>query len=162
LSILMLRSVIGLVGSKEGRMQGRSSVLVVDDEFYVADTLQKLLESENHDVVVVLSGKEAIEACRLRSFNLVISDMRMPGMDGVELFRVLAHDYPLMRRVILTGYMDMEEAINAINLGRVHRYLIKPIKSRDLRTAVSEELKIGEHERSEIVRLRRMIDKLTD
>jgi len=150
------------LGYKEVGMQGRSSVLVVDDEFYVANALQKLLESENHDVVFVLSGKEAIETCRLRSFNLVISDMRMPGMDGTELLRVLAHDYPVMRRVILTGYMDMAETINAINLGRVHRYLFKPINSRDLRTAVSEELKIGEHERSEIIRLRRVIDHLTD
>ena len=143
-------------------MPSGSSILVVDDEFDVADTVQKLLESENHDVVIVQSGKEAIEACRLRSFNLVISDIRMPGMDGIGLLRVLAHDYPLMRRAILTGHMDVEETINAINLGRVHRYLTKPIKTRDLIAAVSEELRIGERERSEIIRLRRMIDKLSD
>ena len=143
-------------------MPERSSILVVDDEIEGANVVHKILESENHDVVSVLSGIEAVDKCRLRSFNLIITDMRMPGMDGTELLRLLAHDYPLMRRVILTGYMETEEAIDAINLGRVHRYLIKPIRSIDLKAAVSEELAICEHERSEIIRLRQMIDKLTD
>jgi response regulator RpfG family c-di-GMP phosphodiesterase len=147
---------------KHEDIQRNSSILVVDDEIHIVNMVQELLETANYDVIIVQSGKAAIEACNLRSFKLVISDMRMPGMDGTGLLRVLAHDYPSMRRVILTGYVDAEQTIAAINLGRVHRFLMKPINARDLVTAVAEELEIGERERAEITRLRRVIDKLAE
>ncbi len=83
-------------------------------------------------------------------------------MDGAELLHLLAHDYPSMRRIILTGYADLEQTVNAINSGRVHRYLTKPWPNDELVEAVREELAVSEKERSEITRLREVIRQLSD
>ena len=137
-------------------------ILVVDDEAALAEVVKLKLASLTNDVVVANSGKEAIEICQARSFDVVISDVRMPEMDGVELLKILSHDFPSMRRVVLTGYMDIEQTVNSINAGRVHRYLTKPRAVNELVDAVSEELHIGEKERIEISRLRDAIEKLSN
>ena len=137
-------------------------ILIVDDEPTVSRVVKHTLAELTLDVVIADSGKEAIEICAHRSFDLVISDVRMPEMDGIELLQILAHDYPSMRRIILTGYADMDQTVNAINAGRVNRYLTKPWPGNDLVNVVSEELRIGEKDRLEISRLRDVIDKLSD
>ncbi|MBV1878299.1 MAG: response regulator [Pseudomonadales bacterium] len=142
--------------------QRSAGILIVDDEISVTKALKHMLASITPDVVVADSGCQAIEKCQLRSFDLVISDLRMPGMNGTELLQLLAHDYPSMRRVILTGYSEIEETLDAINRGRVHRYLTKPFELNALLEAVEEELLIATRERSEITRLRAVIDQLSD
>lgn len=137
-------------------------ILVVDDEAVVGRTVKATLEALTSDIVVARSGAEAVRVCKSRAFDLVISDMRMPGMDGVELLRLLAHDYPSMRRVILTGHAELEQTMAAINSGRVHRYLTKPCPVEDLVNAVRDELEAGRKERLEITRLREIIDNLSD
>ncbi len=138
------------------------SILVVDDEPQIGRLVRSSLSEITLDIVVVESAQEAITACLSRSFDLVISDMKMPGMDGIELLQHFAHDYPGMRRIILTGHADLEHTLDAINAGRVNRYLTKPWSNDDLVNAVREELKISERERQEINRLRSVIDKLSD
>jgi response regulator RpfG family c-di-GMP phosphodiesterase len=91
---------------------------------------------------------------------MVISDVGTPRMGVASLFREMARNYPNMRRVILTAYLDIEEIMAAINLGRIHRYLIKPIKPEAMLNAVSEELNLADGE--EITRLKRAIEQLTD
>jgi response regulator RpfG family c-di-GMP phosphodiesterase len=140
----------------------KTSILVVDDEPEVSRTVRRSLLSVTDDIVVANSGYEALDACLSRSFDLVISDMRMPGMNGVDLMRLLAHDYPSMRRIILTAYADLEQTMGAINAGRVHRYLTKPWKHNELAEVITEELRIYEKERSEIIRLRTAIEQLSD
>ena len=137
-------------------------ILVVDDEAVVGRTVKATREALTSDIVVARSGAEAVRVCKSRAFDLVISDMRMPGMDGVELLRLLAHDYPSMRRVILTGHAELEQTMAAINSGRVHRYLTKPCPVEDLVNAVRDELEAGRKERLEITRLREIIDNLSD
>lgn len=137
-------------------------ILVVDDEISVANAVVLMLKTISEDVVAVNSAKSAVEICCVRSFDLVISDMRMPEMNGAQLLELLAHDYPSMRRIILTGYADIDETMSAINIGRVHRFLTKPLKMAELVESVREELKNTEKERSEITRLRQVIDQLTD
>jgi len=138
-----------------------SSILIVDDETAVGRIVAAMLAPLTSDIEVVTSGQEAIEICQGRGFDVVVSDMRMPNMDGVELMRLLAHDYPSMRRVILTGHVDLDLTMKAINTGRVHRYLTKPIVERELTASISEELASGEKERTEIMRLRKVIDQLS-
>ncbi len=142
-----------------GRTPG---ILVVDDEPAVGRIVRSSLRVLTEDIVVVQSGQEAIEACAARGFDVVISDMRMPGMDGTELLQLLAHDYPSMRRIILTGHADVEHTMKAINAGRVQRYLTKPWKNDELADVVREEIQLAEKERTEIVRLRSVIEKLSE
>ena len=137
-------------------------ILVVDDEEIVGRTVKLALASITDDVVVVHSGADAVNLCQERAFDIVVSDMRMPEMDGVTLLRLLAHDFPSMRRVILTGHADMQQTLAAINSGRVHRYLTKPCPLDELVDAVNEELELGRKERLEITRLREVINSLSE
>lgn len=140
----------------------KPSILIVDDELDVLVVLKATLSPLTNDIVVVESGQEAIQACLSRSFDLVISDMSMPGMDGAELLRQLAKDYPSMRRIILTGYADLDQTLKSINEGRVNRYLTKPFAIGALLQEVKDELRLGERERAEVTRLRDAIDRLSD
>ena len=140
----------------------KPGILVVDDEPDVRVVLKKALSQMTDDIVVVESGPEAIKICLSRSFELVISDMSMPGMDGAELLGVLAKDYPSMRRIILTGYADLDQTLKSINEGRVNRYLTKPFTIESLIQEVKDELRLGEKERGEVTRLRNAIDRLSE
>ncbi len=142
--------------------ESRPGLLIVDDEPDVGVVLKQALSQLTDDIVVVESGQEAIKACLSRSFDLIISDMSMPGMDGAELLSELSRDYPSMRRIILTGYADLDQTLKSINEGRVNRYLTKPFAIDSLVQEVSAELKLGERERSEVTRLRDAIDRLSD
>ena len=139
----------------------RPGILIVDDDEAVARLLERMMQQITDDVVVTYSGDDALVACRQRSFDLVISDMRMPGIDGIELMHLMSVDYPSTRRMILTGHADLEQTMRAINQGRVHRYLTKPWATDELLDAVREELGKAERERSEIKRLREAIDILS-
>jgi response regulator RpfG family c-di-GMP phosphodiesterase len=88
--------------------------------------------------------------------------MSMLGIDGAELLRYLAKDYPSMRRIILTGYSDLDQTLKSINEGRVHRYLTKPFMIETLLKEVRDELRFGERERAVVTRLREAIDRLSD
>jgi len=140
----------------------KPGLLIVDDELDVRIVLKEALSQITDDIVTVESGQEAIEVCLARSFDLVISDMRMPGMDGAELLRSLSKDYPSMRRIILTGYADLDQTLKSINEGRVHRYLTKPFGIEALIQEVTDELRLGQRERSEVTRLRNAIDRLSE
>ena len=135
-------------------------ILIVDDEPGAARYVDTILSDLTDDRVVVHSGAEAIDICQRRAFDVVISDMQMPGMDGVELLRLLAHDYPSMRRIVLTGHADFERAAAAINAGRVHKYLTKPCPAEQMLDTVNQELEAARRERLEITRLRETIATL--
>ena len=139
----------------------KPSFLVVDDEPAVGRLLKRALAPLTDDIVVVESAAEALEVCLRRSFDLVISDMKMQEMDGVELLKILSKDYPSMRRIILTGHAELDQTLKSINEGRVNRYLTKPFVIASLIQEVSDELTLGQRERSEVTRLRNAIDTLS-
>ncbi len=139
----------------------KPSFLVVDDEPAVGRLLKRALAPLTDDIVVVESAAEALEVCLRRSFDLVISDMKMPEMDGVELLKILSKDYPSMRRIILTGHAELDQTLKSINEGRVNRYRTKPFVIASLIQEVSDELTLGQRERSEVTRLRNAIDTLS-
>jgi len=119
-------------------------ILLVDDEPAVGCMVGKMLAPLTTDIEVVKCGKEALYICLHRGFDVIVSDMRMPNMDGVELMRLLAHDYPSMRRVILTGHADLDQTMKATNTGRVNRYPTTPIVTKKLIGPIYEELESGE------------------
>lgn len=137
-------------------------ILVVDDDEAVARLLKQLMLQLTDDITVAHSGEEALSACNRRSFDLVISDMRMPGIDGIELMHLLAVDFPSTRRVIITGHADLEHAMKAINEGRVNRYMTKPWEADEFLAAIRDELRAADRERAEIKRLREAIDRLSN
>jgi len=110
----------------------RPSILVVDDERRAVELLVRTLRGEGR-IETAASGDEAWERFQSEPCDLVISDQRMPGMTGVELFRLLAERDEHVGRILLTGYTDLEATVDAINRGRVHAYLHKPCAPDDVR-----------------------------
>lgn len=117
-----------------------ATILVVDDEKNVLSSLTRVLQPSGYRVLQAESGQQALNTLRDHEVDLVISDMRMPGMDGAELLQQIAATYKHIRRIILTGYGSVERAIAAINEGGVNRYLTKPWNNTELRSIIEEEL----------------------
>ncbi len=100
-------------------------VLAVDDEIRGVELVARILRRTAR-VTTAASGDEAWDLCRSEPFDLVISDQRMPGVSGVELLARVAEAFPCTGRILLTGYAETVDAVEAINRARVHAYLNKP------------------------------------
>ena len=110
-------------------------ILAVDDEVRGMELIQRALRRFG-EVDGATSGQQAWEMFQERSYQLVLSDQRMPGMKGVELLTRVAESQPHCGRMLVTGYADLESTIDAINTGRVHAYVAKPCDPRALRAHV--------------------------
>lgn len=110
-------------------------ILVVDDEPRAVELLVRSLRKEA-TLETAESANQAWDRYQAGTFDLIISDQRMPGMSGVDLLSRVAEDDPQVGRILLTGYSDLEATIEAINRGRVHAYLHKPCSTEDLRLVV--------------------------
>lgn len=113
-------------------------VLYIDDE---EDNLVvfKSAFRRHYDVVTANSANQALEILQDQEVQMVITDQRMPGMTGIELLKSLP-DEPEMMRIILTGYSDIEAVIEAINLGKVYRYITKPWDKTELKVTIDKAL----------------------
>ena len=100
-------------------------ILLVDDEPNVLDGYRRTLGRE-FTLETAVGGQEALGLIGEKPYAVVVSDMRMPGMDGVQLLSRIKASSPDTIRVMLTGHADMETAINAINEGSIFRFLNKP------------------------------------
>ena len=126
-----------------------STVLIVDDEKNIRSSLQRALVIDGHHILQAENAEEALELLDCNEVKLVISDMRMPGMDGADLLKKVAERHKGVRRMVLTGYGDLSRAIAAINEGGVHRFLTKPWDNDELRKAITEELEAEKNERDQ-------------
>ena len=116
------------------------SVLLIDDEARILNALYRLLH-ESYDVERTESPEEALEMLANREFALIISDQRMPDMEGSELCARASQISPETKRVILTGYSDMKAAIDAINRGSVYRFMLKPWRDDEMSALVEEAVR---------------------
>jgi serine phosphatase RsbU (regulator of sigma subunit) len=114
-------------------------VLYVDDE---KDNLIvfKSTFRRNYNIYLASSGKEGLEIMRNNEIHLIITDQRMPEMTGIQFLEKVIPDYPDCVRMILTGFTDIEAIIEAINTGRVHRYITKPWNSEELKITIDNGL----------------------
>jgi response regulator RpfG family c-di-GMP phosphodiesterase len=116
------------------------TVLCVDDESNILKSLQRLLQDPSYQLLLANSGEEALTLLANNQVDLVLSDMRMPGINGAELMEQVATKYPMTYRIILTGYADMSSAVAAVNLGKINRYMQKPWNNDELKTLVRDGL----------------------
>ncbi len=126
-----------------------ASILVVDDEPSILSALRRLFRPQGWRVLQASGGGEALAllATEGPSVDLVISDMRMPEMDGASLLEQVRLRWPGSQRVLLTGYADIGSTVAAVNRGEIHRYIAKPWDDHDLLLVVREVLKRRDLER---------------
>jgi len=115
-------------------------ILIIDDEASVLSTLKRLFRNKPYEVFSALSAEEGLRLLKEQSVDLIISDMRMPQMDGAEFLSIVKEIYPLTERILLTGYADMESTIKAINDGGIFGYLSKPWEVEQLLSLVESAL----------------------
>ncbi|MCP4006075.1 MAG: sigma-54-dependent Fis family transcriptional regulator [bacterium] len=134
-------------------------ILIVDDETSMQEFLEILLQREGHDVVACGSAEQAILAIEGDEFDLVISDLRMPGMSGLELLEHIQDNAPETTVILITAHGTTESAIEAMRYG-AYDYLTKPCSIDEIRLVVSKALEKREL-CSENERLRRQIREQT-
>ncbi len=106
-------------------MSNKIKALVVDDETVMRDTMSDWLKEKGYNVATVSSGMEAIEKMKAESFNVAFVDMKMPGMDGIEVLQAMKRINPDTAVIIMTAYATIETAIRAMKEG-AYNYLVKP------------------------------------
>ncbi len=109
-----------------------AQILFVDDERPILNSLKRLLRPTGHRVHIANSGAEALTILNENNVDVVVSDMRMPEMDGAEFLASVAERWPDTTRMLLTGYADLTSAMDAINNGAISRYLTKPWQDADI------------------------------
>jgi DNA-binding response OmpR family regulator len=117
----------------------RPRVLVVDDEASIRDLLQKTLALAEYDVDVAPDGRSALERMRLYPYDLLIADLKMPGMDGLTVIREAKRYKADLPVIIITGFSTESSAIEAVNLG-VAGYLTKPFRVPQVLAAAAKAL----------------------
>jgi DNA-binding NtrC family response regulator len=115
----------------------RPRILLVDDEVAFANNLLKLLSKRGYDAVVVYNGADAVNMVGEKEFDVIILDMKMPGMDGIATLKEIKKKVPLVEVVILTGHGSVESGIEGMQLGAFD-FLMKPVSIDDLQEKVSE------------------------
>ena len=123
------------------------SVLIVDDEIYIRMTLSFALEKLNFSVDTAASGTEALKKLAERSYAVMLLDLRIPGIDGMEVLRRVPEIRPEVKVVIITAYGSVEAAVEAMKLGAVD-FLQKPFDPEEVRKLVSSLLDQSSQETS--------------
>lgn len=142
------------VRASEAPASKRARVLVVDDERSICALVEAILQIADAHVASAFDGATAVEQLRASAFDLLVTDLRMPGMNGTALAREAKRLQPGIKVVIVTGHPSQASAIAAVNIG-VDGYLIKPFHPMDVLMATARALNLGsmqEHPWSESTR----------
>jgi len=126
-------------------IRGNKTILIVDDDEKVLKTISKYLASKGYAVETATTGREALQKSGSQFFNLAILDIRLPDMEGTRLLTELCETEPKMKKIMLTGYPSMDNAVESLNK-RADAYVIKPIEPKKLLTLIEEKLAEQEEE----------------
>lgn len=120
-------------------MENIEKIIVVDDEMGICQNVEKILAKSNYEVVQAQSAEEALERMARESFSLLISDIVMPEMNGLELLKLVKKEWPLTKAIMMTAYASTDTAMKAIRLGALD-YVPKPFTPAELRETVRKAL----------------------
>ena len=118
-------------------------ILLVEDEPNVAKGLQMVLNEEGYEVDLAMTGLNALETFHNNGFNLVVADLRLPDIDGMEVLKEISEERPETKMLIITGYPSVSSAVKAVKMG-VTDYLRKPFTEEEFKAAVAGALKTNQ------------------
>ena len=121
----------------------KKKILIVDDDQDICETLSDILDEEGYDVVTASDGQEALEKIRQGSFNLVITDIKMPIMDGMALLKEIEKSHTDIEVIVITSYGNEGQQVEAARLG-AYEYLNKPLNLDQLKNIIVRALQLEE------------------
>lgn len=114
-------------------------IMVIDDEKIVVDMAKMALEHDGYVVETFLSGEAALSRLREETFDVVVTDFKMKGIDGMEVLRTVKELYPKTKVIMITAFANLDTAIEALR-GDVFDFFPKPVKIRDLKASIERAL----------------------
>jgi two-component system response regulator PilR (NtrC family) len=121
-------------------MDKPARILIIDDDENIRKVLQTILEDEGYVVEAADTAKKGIERSENAFYNLALIDVRLPDMEGIELLTKLRETKPKMRKIIVTGYPTLQNAVSAVNKG-ADAYVMKPFDVERILLTIKEQLK---------------------
>ncbi|UZH54953.1 sigma-54-dependent Fis family transcriptional regulator [Salinimicrobium tongyeongense] len=129
----------------------KENVLIVDDDYDMLELIHRNLSALHFHTYRAISVKEAIEILKSSRIDLLITDLQMPGVNGIELIKYADEHYPKMPKLVITGFPSVDGAISAIRSGALD-YLVKPFTQAELKSAIEKSL---QHRRSETTHIKK-------
>jgi response regulator RpfG family c-di-GMP phosphodiesterase len=120
------------------------ALLLVDDEPNILRALKRLLRRDGYKITTAVGAVEGLKCLQASNFGVIISDQRMPDMNGTEFFSEVKNTHPNTMRVILSGYTDLKTITDAINQGSIYKFFTKPWDDEQLRANILEAFEIYE------------------
>jgi two-component system NtrC family sensor kinase len=115
-------------------------ILFVDDEEFVLKAIGRHFLDEDYEILTATSAREGLEILERNSIPVVVSDFRMPEMNGGEFLKIVCERWPETIRLVLSGYADITAVISAINEGEIYKFISKPWQKHELKEAVRDAL----------------------
>jgi DNA-binding NtrC family response regulator len=115
-------------------------ILVVDDDESIRKVLTAILEDQGYTVESVDTAKKAIQKTKRKTYNLALIDIRLPDMEGIQLLIRMRDTTPKIRKIIITGYPTLKNAVEAVNKG-ADAYIVKPFDMERVLKTIKEQLK---------------------
>jgi len=122
---------------KEGK---KPSILVIDDDEDIRKVLSEILKDKGYNADSAETGRQALRKTEKKFYNLALIDIRLPDMNGVELLTKIKETKPKMRKIIITGYPTLKNAVEALNKG-ADAYIMKPLDIEKVLATIAEQLK---------------------
>jgi DNA-binding NtrC family response regulator len=127
-------------------MNKNARILVVDDDENIRKVEVAILEDQSYTVESVGTAKEAIEKSKRKFYNVALIDIRLPDMEGIELLTRFRETTPKIRKIIVTGYPTLQNAVDAVNKG-ADAYIVKPFDVEKVLKTIQQQLSKQEEER---------------
>jgi DNA-binding NtrC family response regulator len=127
-------------------MDSSARILIVDDDENIRKVLMAILEDKGYDMEAVGTAREAVKKTDKKFYNLALIDIRLPDMEGIDLLMKIRDTTPRMRKIIITGYPTLQNAVDALNRG-ADAYITKPFDVEKVLSTISDQLRKQEQEK---------------